>query len=144
MNGHRKLLVLAMNELLKRKLISLDGDGEQDGHLVTNIAGENTVIIWHPIGCQELRLSVWWKYDHSRHPQANLTGSMREQFQTSSPLAKRQHYPSFVGTTVSGWFERKTGKNLQGYGCDCLFDIYTRRGEERILKDSPRTRPRWL
>jgi len=77
---------------------------------------------------------VWWKYDHSRHPQAELGGSSREQFKTSLPLAKKQHYPKFVGVTVSGWLERKTGKHLQGKGQKGLFDVYTRRGEKEILK----------
>src|ERR1700683_1548512 len=86
MDGHRKLLILALNELLDRELVSLDGDNEGSGHLVTEIAGENAVILWQDIGFQELRLSIWWKYAHSCHPQANLTGNAREEFVTSRPL----------------------------------------------------------
>ncbi len=141
MNGYRKLLVLAINELVKRKLISLDGDDEKGGHVITDIAGENTVIAWHGIGFQELRVSVWWKYDHSRHPQANMTGPYREEFRTTRPLAKRKYYPNFVGVTVSGWVERKTGKHLQGHGHDRLFDIYTRRGEKKNLEALPDSIP---
>jgi hypothetical protein len=137
MDGHRKLLILSINELLSRGLISLDGEKENPGHIITAIAGENTVINWNEAGFQEIRISAWWKYDHSRHPQANLEGNARENFVTGRPLAKKLHYPKFVGATVSGWLERKTNKHLQGNGHDRLFDVYTRRGEKEILAALP-------
>ena len=137
MDGHRKLLILALNELLSRKLISLDGHDEKSGYVIAELGGENTAITWFVLSDQELRISVWWKYDHSRHPQANLEGNAREKFITSSPVAKKQHYPKFVGVTVSGRLERKTGKHLQGTGHNRLFDIYTRRGEKAVLGEFP-------
>lgn len=140
MNGHRKLLTLAVNLLLERKLISLEGvenNREEGGHIFAQLAGENAAISWQGIGCEELRISVWWKYDHSRHPQANSLGNAREEFKTSSPLAKQQHYPKFVGATVSGWLERETGKFLQGKDVQGLFNLYTRRGEKLVLDKMP-------
>lgn len=137
LNGHRKLMVLALNELLDGKHLSLNGTGGEEGHLLTTLAGAPTVICWTDINCEELRLSVWWKYDHSKHPQANLSGSQREQFHTSAPLAKTQHYPKFVGVVVSGWIERRTAKHIQGVGAKGFFDVYTRRGEKEVLDALP-------
>lgn len=140
MNPHRKLMVLALNELLARGLVSLSGRDEDHGHLITELAGESSVVIWHGISGDELTLAVWWKYDHTRHPQANLEGNYREEFLTTEPLAKQQHYPKFVGVTVSGWLERKTGKYLQGSGRDHLM-TYTRRGERKVLETLPNPVP---
>lgn len=141
MNGHRKLMVLGLNEALKQGAVSLDPSGEESGHLMTNIAGYPSVISWSSIGSGELRFSVWWKYDHANHPQANLNGNQRECFTTSSPLAKSQHYPKFVGVVTSGWIERKTGKFVQGYGAEAMFETYTRRGERKNLDAIPNPRP---
>jgi hypothetical protein len=147
MNGHRKLLIFAVNELLARKLISLAPSGsdlkneEEHGHVLLDLCGYPAAINWNNIGFDELRVSVWWKYDHSRHPQADFTGNSRERFRTSRPLAKRQHYARFVGATVSGWLERKTGAFLEGRGSDKLYDVYTRQGEREALVGLPEPVP---
>ena len=91
------------------------------------------MILWSDAGFQELRLSVWWNYDHSRHPQANLQGNSREEFQTSRPLAKSQRYREFVGATVSAWIERERGKYLQGRAGKHLFDTYLRQDSKLVL-----------
>jgi hypothetical protein len=146
-NPHRKLLIWAVNKLVNDGQIKLvvsgkdQKDRDEQGHLITQLFGEPTVIVWSNAGYEEVRVSVWWKYDHSRHPQANLQGNSRERFQTSAPLAKRQHYPKFVGVTVSGWLERKNGPHLQGKGSEGLFDIYTRRGEMPALEALPAPEP---
>lgn len=133
MDPHRKLLVLATNELLKRGLISLDGGGvdrsDDRGHLLTEIAGERSALQWNDVGFEELRITVWWKYDHEKHPQREALGTSREEFCTPLPLAKMVHFPKFIGAAASGWLERKAGKYLQGYGQRGIFDKYTRRGE---------------
>ncbi|MGZ8406694.1 MAG: hypothetical protein ACXWVJ_01560 [Caulobacteraceae bacterium] len=147
MDAHRKLLIWGINKLVSDKLISLRATGDdrtnpdEAGHLVTELFGEPTVILWANIGFEELRISVWWKFDHGRHPQANKQGNFRERFQTSAPLAKRQHYPKFVGATVSGWLERKNGPYLQGKNSERLFDLYTRRGETASLEALPVPEP---
>lgn len=144
MNPYRKLMVLGLNELLSRKLLSLEWDGksnEDTAHIEATIAGHNAIIAWSGIGFGEVRISVWWKYDHSKHPQANLTGNSRESFSCSSPLAKRQHYPKFVGVVCSAWLERQEGKYLQGEGSHSLIEKYTRKGELEYLKQLPNPAP---
>ena len=131
MNPYRKLLVAAVNKLLSENLISLDATNKKyadAGHIITELLGYTTVIIWEIAGFEELRVSVWWKYDHSLHPQANLTGNERENFRLEKPLTKRQNYKKFVGVVVSSWLERKDGKYLQGENNRAIFGVYTRKG----------------
>lgn len=139
MNPYRKLLIAATNELLDRGLITLNGKGgayshAEDGHLFLDLFGYPSVVLWSDIGFEELRITVWWKYNHALHPQANLSGNAQEKFSMSSPLASRHLYKNFVGLTVSAWLERRTGKHLQGKNQDSLFDIYTRKGEKTALE----------
>jgi hypothetical protein len=140
MNPYRKLLVLGLNEALNRDALSLLWDGEtktKSGHFETVIAGENSIVSWADAGFGEIRLSVWWKYDHSKHPQANLLGSYRESFKTAAPLAKRSRYKEFVGVVCSVWLERDKGRYLQGHGNRYIHERYTRKGELVILKAIP-------
>lgn len=139
----RNLLVIATNHLVKNGHIHLDSandEGEPKGHTFTEIGGKKTVIIWQGITCEEIRISVWWDYNHDKHPQANLTGPHKETFQTSRPLAKSQHYPKFIGAMVSGWLERKTNKHLQGYGNKNLFEKYVRRTSKDELEAIPKAK----
>lgn len=144
-NCYRNLLVAAINELLKNELISLNSDDDnklkKDGHSFVTLLGFPSVVLWQDIGYEEIRISVWWKYDHSNHPQSNLTGNSRENFTLPSPLAKRQHYKKFVGIVVSGWLERKTGKYIQGKNNESIFDVYTRSGEKTELEKLPVQKP---
>ena len=144
MNPYRKLLVLALNEIISRGLLSLNWDGESrdtTSHIETLIAGHNSIVSWSDAGHGEVRISVWWKYNHSKHPQANLTGNARELFSSPSPLAKRQHYPKFVGVVCSAWLERDNGKYIQGQGKHYLFIKYTRKNELGYLKRLPNPIP---
>lgn len=143
--NYRKLLIAGMNELLNLQLISLNAPKnsvEEHGHVFLEIFGYPSVVMWSDIGFEELRISVWWKYNHSLHPQANLTGNYKEKFNCASPLAKRQHYKKFVGITASGWLERRTGKYLQGKNNSGIFEIYTRRGEKEELEKFPIPQPK--
>ena len=138
MHPLRKLLILGANHLLSTGAVSLDahdGSKQKSGHIFADIAGRPSVILWHDIGHEEMRISVWWDYDHAHHPQANKEGNFREQFHTSAPLAKRQHYPKFVGAVASGWLERATGKYLQGEGIKGIFDRYVRRDRASELAE---------
>ncbi|GGB82838.1 hypothetical protein [Glycocaulis alkaliphilus] len=134
----RKLLVHGVNEALAAQRFSLapptESGCDEEGHIQVKIAGRNCVVLWSGISYGELRVSVWWNYEHSNHPQANLKGNARESFNLSQPLAKKSAYPNFVGATVSGWLERKTGPHLQGKGRTGLFDTYVRRGEAEYLR----------
>jgi hypothetical protein len=145
MNPYRKLLVAGVNELLDKKQISLDGIDEnfsQSGHIITNLFGYSTVIMWADIGFEELRVSVWWKYDHSLNMKANFTGNSREDFILEKPLAKRQQYKKFVGVTASGWLERNDGQYIQGEKNRAIFEIYTRRGEKEELESISDPKPK--
>lgn len=136
-NPYRKLLVAGINLLLEKDLISLDGENtkySEEGNIQSSLLGHNSLIRWRDIGFQELEISVWWKYNHQLHPQANLQGNAKESFSLTTPLAKRQHYKKFVGIVASGWFERKNGKYIQGEGKRAIFDIYTRKGEKKALE----------
>jgi hypothetical protein len=137
MNIHRKLLIYGLNKILADGLLSLDENDHREGHLIAELMGKNSVVIWAGISAGEVRLSVWWDYDHAKHPQANNVGNSRESFTGTSPLAKSQHYPKFVGAFVSGWLERETAKHLQGKGGDGLFETYTRRGMKDALISLP-------
>ncbi|BBL31219.1 hypothetical protein [Pantoea ananatis] len=142
MTSLRNLLVIGTNYLVDNNLINLDSSkdlGEPSGHAFTEISGKKSVIIWQGINCEEIKISVWWDYDHENHPQANKTGSSREGFQTSRPLAKSQHYPKFIGAMVSGWLERKTSKHLQGEKNEGLVDTYIRRTNKIELEGLPKT-----
>lgn len=135
-NPYRNLLVAGTNELLNKKLIYLDSskNHQEDGYLFTSLFDFPSVVIWRSISHQEILISVWWKYDHSLHPQAELSGRSRENFTMSTPLAERKDYKKFVGVTASAWMERKEGKFLQGEGKSKLVDIYTRQGEKNALE----------
>lgn len=144
MDPYRKLLVLGLNEILSRGLLSLNWDGESKettSYVETLIAGHNSIVSWSDVGLGEVRISVWWKYNHSKHPQANLTGNTRKSFSLPSPLAKRQHYQKFVGVVCSAWLERDYGKYIQGEGNDHIFEKYTRKNELEYLKRLPNPIP---
>ncbi|MGI4947396.1 MAG: hypothetical protein ACRYHC_01695 [Janthinobacterium lividum] len=137
MDPLRKLLVLATNYLIESGQIDLASQEDVKGNLQANIGGRNSVITWNGIGAGEVRVSIWWDYEHDKHPQANLGGNSRERFLTSAPLAKRQHYQKFVGVVVSAWLERETGRYLQGTGRDFLPDKYVRRGALALIDALP-------
>ena len=80
-----------------------------------------------------MQISVWWDYDHKKHPQADLQGSFQEKFATRAPLAKENKLLLFVGAVASGWLERKDGKYLQGMGRRGILDHYIRRNDHQKL-----------
>ena len=143
-NPHRNLLISAINTLLDKRVISLNSKSSdsENGHIFVELFGYPSVILWQDIGFDELRISVWWKYNHELHPQANLTGNARENFNGSSPLANRIHYKKFVGVVASGWLERSTGKYLQGKNREAIFDVYTRKGEKEELEKQSLQKPK--
>ena len=145
LDPYRNLLIAATNKLIEGKHISLRleniNEDKERGHVFLNLFGYKSVIIWRNIGRGELTISVWWKYDHSKHPQANLKANAKESFNLFQPLANKSHYKKFVGVTVSCWLERKSGKYIQGKNRERLIDIYTRRGELELLKNTPVQKP---
>lgn len=143
---YRNLLVAATNKLIDEKCISLDLEGinqlEEKGHIFTELFEQNSVILWRDIGSGELLISIWWKYDHTKHPQANLEGNQRENFRFSEPLANKNHYRKFVGVVASCCLERKISKHIQGKNREHINVDYSRKGELDILKELPIQKPK--
>lgn len=142
LNPYRNLLVAGVNYLIKNELITLEDSTTQNKrhnqeYVITEIFGFPSVVKWRDIGFGELEISIWWKYDHSRHPQAELEGNRRENFNSTTPLARKELYKNFVGITASGWLERKEGKHLMGKDKERLVGIYTRKGEKSALEKMP-------
>lgn len=136
----RKLLVYGLNEAVLSNKLSLidpaiDTATDEQGHIDVSIGGLPSLFLWHSISAGELRISVWWDYKHSEHPQANLEGNARERFSMSKPLAKRSKYSKFVGGLASGWLERKTGIFIQGHEKRGIYDTYLRRGMKSTLNE---------
>ncbi len=141
MNRHRKLLAEGLGQAIDQGLISIeapkdDGYTNESGRALLSIAGRPSMFIWESIGHGELKISIWWDYDHSKNPAAD-----RECFSTSGPLAKKARYPEFVGAIASAHLERKTGLYIQGYGPEGMFDTYFRRGERDIIDRFATLRP---
>ena len=141
MNQLRNLLVAGLNHLIAEGHVKLDHSPVKNGYTITKLFDRTTAILWTDIGHEEVRVSVWWDYDHSQHPQAERTGNQRESFETSRPLARKTMYPKFVGVVVSGWFERKEGFYLQGKGASSLFDTYVRTRSKEALAALPKVEP---
>lgn len=134
MNLQRKLLVLGVNRALEDRVLHLDPDVEVGGgHLFAEIAGAPGVFIWRTITAEEMEISVWWNYEHSRHPQANPKGPGNERFNGPTPLAKPERYKEFVGAVACGWLARRTGAFLQGYGGEGISHKYVRRADAARL-----------
>lgn len=141
MNIHRKLLVQSINELLERKLISIDysnnEDGEYDGTerghaFISSLFGYPSVVLWKNVGFQELRISVWWKYDYEIH-KSYLRDNQKETFESTLPINKKD-FRKFLGVAATGYLERKDGKFLQGKGSLGITKIYTRKEENKELE----------
>lgn len=145
LNPYRNLLVAAVNKLIAGKHITLDPSNvdpeTENGHIFINLFGHPSVILWSNGGFDELLIAVWWKYDHSKHPQANLEGNAKENFNLREPLANKLHYKKFVGVVSSCWLERRNGKYLQGENQDYIAIIYRRKGELANLKEIPAQKP---
>ncbi len=144
---YRNLIVEAINELLKKEKINFNVDQEQlgkagdmDGHLLTKLFGQNCAILWREISYQELIITVWWKYDHSKNPQADLEGNERESF-NDTPLADKRHYKKFVGAVVYGWLERLTDHCLMGKDGENIGKYYVRQGAKMELENLPFVKP---
>ena len=137
----RRLLAFGLNELLAQGLLSLQPGDEAPGYVLTTIAGKRSMVVWQPISHGELRLTVWWGFDPTRHPQIACDGAARESFRCERPLAHREQYNKFVAVTVSCWIERHTGAWLQGRGADYLFGKYVRRSSRRELESIPDPTP---
>ena len=165
------LLGHALNILLKKNLIDMSSSTDAgDSYLECELIGKPTVINWSYISYGEIRLSVWWNFDKTKHPQHleggyknkvlldNLTedeqrkyfgtrkaifstASSVEKYVTDEPLAKQSRYKDFVGVLCSTWIERKDGKYLQTEGGQRIFASYIRAKDRRELCTIPNCQP---
>ena len=161
----------ALNLLIKKKLIDINSTEEsKSDFLECQLLEKPTVINWNYISCGEIRISVWWNFDKTKHPQ-HLEGGYKskilldylpeneqrkywapnkvihskdscvESYRTSTPLAKRSRYKDFVGVLCSTWIERETGKYLQTEDGRKIFDSYVRNVDKKDLCNIPDCKP---
>jgi transcriptional regulator with XRE-family HTH domain len=117
--GERKLLIIAINILLKENKISLSVDDEKsgdfygnggfDGYVITDIEGFKSAVIWNYISWGEIEIKVWWNYDEIEFKKLHQDGN-------PTPGCGYYELNRFTGCEVQGWLERKDGKFLQGEG----------------------------
>jgi len=139
--GHLKLLVEAINILLDRSMINwspLHLSPPAHGHIIVELAGHPSAIVWHDVGYGELSISVWWQFDFEAYLRRK---PLQASFATTLPTASRTKYPKLVGATASLWLERKSGLFIQGSPAR-LFDVYTRKGLEKELSELPLVEPK--
>ncbi len=165
------LLGHALNLLIKKRLIDMGSTEDADScYLECELIGKPTVINWSYISCGEIRVSVWWNFDKTKHPQ-HLEGGFKnkvildglsdneqkkywgtnkgifstsntvEKYQTDEPLAKKGKYKEFVGVLCSTWIERKDGKYLQTEGGRRIFGSYIRSRDKNELCIIPDCKP---
>ena len=134
------LLGHALNELVANKKVDLNSiSDESSGFLECVILKKPSIINYSYIGHGEIRMSIWWDFDKTKHPQhieggfknkknINIGGNSIENYRTNAPLCKKGKYKDFVGVVVGCFIERKTGKHLQISNDRVgLYDAYVRR-----------------
>lgn len=141
MDIFRKLLVLGLSEAVRKGPLHLQmpncGVPNGDPQIVNvDILGKPSLFIWNEIDALEVRIAVWWDYDHFSNPVSN-----QEPFFGAGPLAHKRQYPNFVGATASGWLERKAGLYIQGFGRDGIIHTYLRRDMREMLVEMPDPQP---
>lgn len=161
------LLGHALNLLIKKDLVDMNSiDDAGDGYLECELLGKPSIINWSYISHGEIRLSVWWNFDKTKHPQHleggyknrvildNLSdqeimkyagtqkgifsnGNSVEKYQGTTPLANSSKYIDFVGVLCSTWVERKDGKHLQIKDGKHILDSYIRSRDKKALCSIP-------
>lgn len=165
--ARQHLLGHALNILIDKKLIDLrNTEPVKAGYLELELLGYKSVINWHDVGYGEIRLTVWWDFDKTKHPK-HLEGgykdhvilddipdaerykyfgkkktiyrdsSYNEHYTTAGPLAKKSQYKDFVGVTCSCFVERTKGLYLQlSQQHDC-HKVYVRSKNKEELQKIP-------
>jgi hypothetical protein len=157
------LLGHALNKLISKNLINMEStEDAESGYLECELEGKLTIINWHYVGFGEIRLSVWWNFDKTMHPQ-HLKGGYKdkvlldklseseqrkywgtkkgiystsdtvEKYQTAEPLAKKSRYKDFIGVICGTWVERKDGKYLQTEEGNRITNSYVRKADKEAL-----------
>lgn len=107
---YRNLLLHSLNYLINNNYVGVELPKEENGHIIINLLGKNTVIRWEEHTHNELLIRVWWGYKHNEY----------------KPLT-RDLYAKNLEVSCSGWVERKSKKCLQGKGEEHIFDVYSSR-----------------
>lgn len=166
------LLGHALNLLVENKLIDLDSEQVlDDEYLECELLGKPSIINWSYISFGEIRLSVWWNFDKTKHPQhlqggyknkillddlpddeaRKYWGNSKAIYSTSNtvecyslpePLAKKQRYKDFVGVVCSTWIERAESKHLQTDDGTQVFGSYIRQADRKNLMSIPECKPK--
>ena len=124
----RDLLCVAINHLVKEKLIDLKSTDETKGEHFLKILGKPSKISWNGIGFGEIRLTVWW-------------GIKPELKDSSCSLPLNKNIKDALETACSIWIERKNGAWLQGKGGKYIFDTYCSKESRRDLLEIKEINP---
>lgn len=162
----------ALNLVIKKGLIDMNSTDDADSsYIECQLLEKPTIINWSYIGFGEIRISVWWNFDKTKHPQ-HLDGGFKdkiisnnfsnheqmeyigankeiffrsnnvEKYTTDAPLSNPKKYINFVGVVCSTWIERKAGKYLQiEKGGRHIFHSYIRDRDKKALCAIPDCRP---
>lgn len=161
----------ALNLLINKGLVDINSTDDSDSsYLECDLLEKPTIVNWSYIGHGEIRISVWWNFDKTKHPQhleggykdriildnlsahekMNYVGTQKgifsnentvERYKTDKPLAKTNKYIDFVGVLCSTWIERKDGKYLQTEGGRRIHSSYIRARDKKALCSIPNCRP---
>ncbi len=129
MNGHRKLLVHAVNHLVENNHLSLDyngADNEEKIQIETEILGERSYILCNGIRHGEVRVTLFWGCDE----EFKLAPDDYSMWMSKS---KSRH----MKVACSYWLDRKNGTHLQGKIDQGCTQEHTRDGYEDYLKNLP-------
>lgn len=141
----RNVLTYGFNAAVREGVIdpglpSMGLAGEKLGHVHTIIGGRPAVVLWQIDFHNYMLFSVWFYYDHSKHPQKDLPGASSEKFSDAKPVAKRKHYQKFVGAVVSGRIDLNDDY-FQGFDPDEVWTEYTRSDAKNALRGLPEVEP---
>lgn len=116
----RHLIMHALNYLVDNNHVGINDPIEENGEIIVNLLGKNTLISWNECNHGELQIHVWWGYKHSEY----------------KPLTK-DLYAKNLEVSCSAWVERKSNKNLQGEGKEHISDMYSSRRSIEDLMNIP-------
>ncbi|WP_275346951.1 hypothetical protein [Xenorhabdus bovienii] len=142
-----KLMVIALNDAIKKERIDLNGRSENKQqekkyrYQELVIAGRRTIINWLDAGHDELRISVWWDY------QPEMMPTWRKQYiydcepTTATPQVARRFFRHILGACGSCYLERKTGKFFIGDEGNQFLDVYVNEDSVSYLNSIPAEEP---
>lgn len=121
-----KLMVIAINEAIKKGAITLEAnpDGDKRGHMMMDIAGRRSVLNWFDAGYEELRISLWWHYTPEMMP--TYRKKWLGEPDSPTPGINRRFFRNILGACGTCYLERKTGKFIIGDSGSQFSSCYVR------------------